>query len=90
MSDSNPCVVSVDDMKKIATDLNEFVVCFDRIFSRLAFSDASPDILVNYMLDRDVRLRLAEARSVVWDSLREKISEEEADDLSESGYEYSD
>jgi hypothetical protein len=90
MSQPDPCLVPVDEMKKIACDLNEIVVCFDRIFSRLAFSGASPDILVNYMLDRDVRLRLAEARSVLWDSLRERISEEEADDLAESGFKYSD
>ncbi|WP_157752016.1 hypothetical protein [Actinoplanes derwentensis] len=88
MTESDDCTVSMRDMKRIAGDLNEFVVTFDQIFSRMAFGEAGPDLLVEYMLNRDVRARLAEARKVVFEVLERELGEEAADDIGESGFRY--
>lgn len=88
--DSEACRLTLDEAIKIATDLNEFVVTFDRIFSRIAFAEASSDLLVNYMSERNVRQRLATARSAVFDALERAIGQEASDRIAEEGYRHFD
>ena len=84
------CQLTLDEAKKVAGDLNEFVVAFDRIFSRIAFGEADSELLLSYMSERNFRQRLAEARSVVFDALERTIGEEAADRIAEEGYRHFD
>jgi hypothetical protein len=84
--DGQHCLLTLDEAIKVGSDLNEFVVAFDQIFSRIAFSEASPDLLVSYMTERNVRRRLAEARSAVFDALERVIGQEASDRIGEEGY----
>lgn len=88
--DSEGCRLMLDEAIKVATDLNEFVVAFDRIFSRIAFGEASADLLVSFMSERNVRQRLAAARSAVFDALEQAIGQEAADRIAEEGYRHFD
>ena len=72
---SQHCQLAVDEAIKVASDLNEFVVAFDRIFSRIAFGEANSDLLTSYVLERNVRQRLASARSAIFDAIEEVIGQ---------------
>jgi hypothetical protein len=67
---------------RLAGDLNELVVSFDRIFSRMAFGTGGPELLVEYMNDRDMQARIAAARELVFDALEVVIGPKAA----ENGY----
>ncbi|GIJ33145.1 hypothetical protein [Micromonospora sediminimaris] len=67
------CQLRVDEAIQIATDLNEFVVAFDQILSRIAFGEANSDLLTSYLSERNVRQRLASARSAIFDALEQVV-----------------
>ncbi|MEU1393890.1 MULTISPECIES: hypothetical protein [unclassified Nonomuraea] len=73
---------------ELFSDLNEFVVSLDRIRSRIAFADASPRILVDYMVDRELFQRLARARELVGDAVEAVIGDERLEEIAEEGYVY--
>ncbi|YCK33569.1 hypothetical protein ACNF49_05575 [Actinomadura sp. ATCC 39365] len=70
------------------SDLEEFVVSLDRIRSRIAFADASPQILVDYMVDRELFQRLARARGLVGDAVEAVIGAARLEEIAEEGYVY--
>ncbi|MEW2445876.1 hypothetical protein [Micromonospora marina] len=80
------CELTVDEAIKVAADLNEFVVVFDQIISRVAFGGADADLLVSYVTKRDVRRRLASARSAIFGALERVIGQEASDRIAEEGY----
>lgn len=67
-------------------DLNEYVVCLDRILSRIGAGEAGADILLDYVVDRNVLRRLAELRTVLGDSLKEQVGEDRVDEIAEGSY----
>lgn len=79
-----------DSLIQFALDLNEYVVCLDRIMSRLGTGQYSPQILADYISGRDVMYRMALLREFVCDSLEEKIGSEAMEELMENGYFYQD
>ena len=83
---SKHCQLAVDEAIQVAADLNEFVVAFDQIFSRIAFGDANSDLLTDYVSERNVRQRLASARSAIFDALERVIGQEASDRIAEEGY----
>ncbi|MEV0325157.1 hypothetical protein AB0H63_01725 [Micromonospora echinospora] len=80
------CSLTIDEATKVASDLNEFVVAFDQILSRIAFGEAGSDLLASYVFERNVRQRLASARSVIFDALEREIGQEASDRIAEEGY----
>jgi hypothetical protein len=87
---SEHCQLTVDEAVQVASDLNEFVVAFDQILSRIAFGEASPDVLTSYLSERNVRQRLASARSTIFDALERVIGQEASDRIAEEGYRHFD
>jgi hypothetical protein len=82
------CRLSLDDTKRAAGELNEFVTAFDQIFSRILFKDAGPDLFLRYFIDRDVMQRLGWVRGVIFDALEAEIGQEAADQLGDEVYNY--
>lgn len=68
-------------------DLEEFVVSLDRILSRIDYG-ANSDILLDYLVNRQVFQRLARARELLGDLVESAIGEERVDDLAEGVYRY--
>ncbi|WP_155244308.1 hypothetical protein [Salinispora tropica] len=87
---SERCHLTVDEAIEVAADLNEFVVAFDQIFSRITFGGASSELLTSYMIERNVRQRLASARSSIFDALERVIGQEVSDRIAEQGYRHFD
>lgn len=87
---SKHCQLAVDEAIRVATDLNEFVVAFDQILSRIAFGEANSDLLTSYVSERNVRQRLASARSAMFDALERVIGQEASDRIAEEGYRHFD
>lgn len=79
-----------DSLVRFAQDLNEYVVCLDRIMSRLGTGQYSSQILVDYIVDRNVLRRIALLRTSICDALEEKIGSEAMDELMEAAYFYQD
>jgi hypothetical protein len=73
-----------------ARDLNEYVVCLDRIFSRLGTGNYDPEILANYLVEHRVSQRLAQLREKVFDALDEAVGAEESERIAEESYFYQD
>jgi hypothetical protein len=69
-------------------DMEEFVVSLDRIRSRIAFGQASPHIMMDYMVEREMFQRLAKARRVLSDLLEPVIGEEALEEIAEDTYVY--
>ena len=85
------CQLTVDEAIQVATDLNEFVVALDQIFSRIAFGQANSDLLMSYISERNVPQRLASARSTTSSTLSEPVIGQEASDrIGEEGYRHFD
>lgn len=82
--------IPLRDAIEAARDLNEYVVCLDRIFSRLGTGEYRPEILADYIVDREVMQRLARLRETVFDAVEAVIGADEADALAESAYFYQD
>ncbi|MEU4626867.1 hypothetical protein AB0G04_43690 [Actinoplanes sp. NPDC023801] len=80
------CQLALTDAIKVGSDLDEFVVAFDRIFSRIAFGEGGPDLLVTYMMERAVRERIAAARSVVFAAVERVIGEDAVERIAEEKY----
>jgi hypothetical protein len=79
--DGQRCLLTVDEAIKVA---------FDQILSRIAFGEASSDLLASYLSERNVRQRLASARSVIFDALERVIGQEVSDRIGEEGYRHFD
>lgn len=86
-NDSEVSLPLVDALRLLA-DVNEFVVSLDRIRSRIAFGGADPQILVDYVVDREVFQRLAEARRRLVEMVVPVIGEDGLEEIGESGYVY--
>lgn len=82
--------IPLADAIEAAKDLNEYVVCLDRIFSRLGTGEYRPEILADYMADRQVMQRLARLREKVFDALEVAIGIDEAEKVAEEAYFYED
>ncbi|MFC1430091.1 hypothetical protein ACEZDB_05390 [Streptacidiphilus sp. N1-3] len=82
--------IPLAEVIEAARDLNEYVVCFDRIFSRLATGDYSQEILADYLVDREVRQRIARLREQMFDALEASVGAEEAERIAEEAYFYED
>ncbi|QES49825.1 hypothetical protein DEJ50_20375 [Streptomyces venezuelae] len=82
--------MSLSDAIVAARDLNEYVVSLDRILSRIGTGGQDPEILVRYIVDRDVRTRLAEMRNVICTALESRLGEERVDEICEEAYFYTD
>lgn len=82
--------IPLADAIEAAKDLNEYVVCFDRIFSRLGTGEYRPEILADYMVDRKVMQRIARLREKVFEALETVIGVDEAEKLAEEAYFYED
>jgi hypothetical protein len=82
--------LSTEDMIDAARDLNEYVVCLDRIFSRLGTEDHDPEILANYLVQHRVPQRLAHLREKVFDALDQAVGAEESERIAEESYFYQD
>jgi hypothetical protein len=78
-----------DDLTRVFADLEEVVVSLDRILSRIG-AGAAPDILVRFVVERDLRVRLARDRTVVGDALAGVIGEEAVEEIAEAQYRYVD
>ncbi|MEU5863734.1 MULTISPECIES: hypothetical protein [unclassified Nonomuraea] len=87
MSESE-VTLRLPDAIELFSDLNEFVVSLDRIRSRIAFADASPQILVDYMVDRELFQRLAKWRGLLGDAVEAVIGDERLEEIAEEGYVY--
>lgn len=87
-----PATVSITLAEAIEAvrDLDEYVVSLDRIRSRIAFGGHSPEILLDYIIDRNVFQRLAHLRRVVCDAVAEVVGEEMVEEIAESAYAYTD
>ncbi|WP_241842174.1 hypothetical protein [Pseudofrankia sp. BMG5.36] len=81
--------ISIADAVNAFRDLNELVVSFDRIGSRIG-NGRNPAILYGYVVDHDVTPRLARLREILGEALEEALSEEEVDQIGESSYFYTD
>jgi hypothetical protein len=90
MIESRIVRLEVDDAIEAAKDLNEYVVCLDRIFSRLGTGDYGDEILIDYLVQRDVMRRLARLREKIFDALDEVIGPEESERIAEESYVYQD
>lgn len=76
------CIPLADAME-LFRDMQEFVVSLDRIRSRIAFG-ADPQILVDYVVDREVFQRLAKARGLFADLVASEIGEEQMEEMAEA------
>lgn len=85
-----PVNLDEDSLVRFAQDLNEYVVCLDRIMSRVGTGQYSPQILVDYIVDRNVLRRIALLRTSICDALEEKIGSEAMGELMENTYSYED
>jgi hypothetical protein len=81
--------LGLDDATVLFQDLEEYVVSLDRILSRIG-SGADPAILVDYIVERKLRDRLARARGFVGDALELVLDEAEVERIAENGFRYSD
>lgn len=81
--------IPLDDALLIFRDLEEYVVSFDRILSRIG-AGADPVTLIDYLADRDIPSRLARARGIMGELLEERIGAEAVDEIAENGYVYTD
>ena len=88
--DAKTVHLGVEDAIVAARDLNEYVVCLDRIFSRLGTGAYGDEILTAYMIQRDVMPRLARLREKIFDALEEVIGPEESERIAEESYVYRD
>lgn len=82
--------LTVEDAIDAFRDLNEYVVSLDRILSRIGTGGQDPEILLNYMIDRDVFRRLTKLRAAVGDALESVLGEDEVDRIGEESYRYTD
>jgi hypothetical protein len=90
MMDEQMIGLSKSDMIDALRDLNEYVVCLDRIGSRLATGDYDFRILSDYIIDRKVAPRLAGLRRKIADALEATIGVEATDLIAEESYAYQD
>ncbi|MFF7637303.1 hypothetical protein ACFZB9_29750 [Kitasatospora sp. NPDC008050] len=82
--------IPLADMVNAVRDLNEYVVSLDRILSRIGTGGKSPEILLQYIVDRNVLRRIADLRTVVCDALEDRIGEEAVDEIADGAYFYTD
>lgn len=80
---------SEDDLVRLFGDLEEIVVSLDRILSRIGAGAAS-DLLLRYVVERDLLSRLARDRALVGDALADIIGEQAVEEIAESQYRYVD
>jgi hypothetical protein len=81
--------IRLEDALLLFKDLEEYVVSFDRIISRLG-AGADPEILVDYLMDRRVYPRLAQARRIMADLVESAIGAEKLEAIAEDVFAYSD
>ena len=89
-SQDDRVTVNLADAVEALRDLNEYVVSLDRILSRIGTGGHDPEILLDYVVDRNVMHRLAHLREVVGAALDAVSGKEEADQIAESSYRYTD
>jgi len=90
MSENTTVVLLTTDLVEAARDLNEYVVCLDRIFSRLGTGEYPDSILTDYLVGRRVPQRLARLRETVFDALEASVGADEAERIAEESYVYKD
>ncbi|MFI6168527.1 hypothetical protein ACIBCN_17240 [Nocardia sp. NPDC051052] len=76
------------DAIELFCDMEEFVKSLDRIRSRIAFGGADPQILVDYIVDREVFQRLAKARRRLIELVEPVIGAEQLEEIAEGVYAY--
>ncbi|WP_433664055.1 hypothetical protein ACQPW1_19190 [Nocardia sp. CA-128927] len=87
MSENVDVPLPLVDALELFRDMNEFVISFDRISSRITWG-ADPQILMDYIVDRNVFPRLAKIRGRLGDLVESVIGEERLEEIGESGYVY--
>ncbi len=90
MSENTTVVLSSADLVEAVRDLNEYVVCLDRIFSRLGTGEYPDSILTDYLVERRVPQRLAWLRRIVSDAFEESVGADEIERIAEEAYAYTD
>jgi hypothetical protein len=86
MRSEGECTVSLEEVMRAASDLEEFVVAFDQIYPASLSRVPDADMLLQYFIDRDVRRRLAVIRGIIFDSLERQIGPDAADEIGERVY----
>lgn len=81
--------VELHDMIKLYGDIEEYLICLDRILSRIDFG-GDPKILYDYVVDRQLFKRIAHSREVLGNSLAQVIGESEVEVIAENIYKYTD
>ncbi|MER8060193.1 MULTISPECIES: hypothetical protein [unclassified Streptomyces] len=81
--------LSLEDAVSIFRDLEEYVISFDRIISRIG-SGADPVIFIEYLAAREVPARLARVRELLGDELEALVGEEALEAIAEDVFRYSD
>ena len=81
--------IALEDMVTLFGDAEEYVVSLDRILSRIG-AGRDPEILLNYVVDRQVFQRIAHARQVLAGALEEVVGVDEVERIAESRYRYHD
>lgn len=81
--------LSLVDALELFFDMNEFVISLDRISSRITWG-ADPQLLLDYIADRDVFQRLAKARGILGAAVESVIGEETLEEIAETVYCYPD
>ncbi|WP_225801396.1 hypothetical protein [Streptomyces sp. NK15101] len=74
--------VEMEGFVELFRDLEEYVISFDRILSRIG-AGQDPRILLEYVVENGLRARLARARGFVGDSLEEVIGAEALEDIAD-------
>lgn len=81
--------LTAEDATRLFGDLEELTVNLDRILSRIG-AGSDPGILLNYVVERNIRSRIAWARGMVGDALEAAIGADAVETLAGDVFRYTD